>query len=310
MKKLFAVFIAMCVLLCFTAVLAADDEPALDCNEIFMAVNGSVPKQLDHAGESLRMEIEPESTLYFSIKGARRAENLNGLKAYISWSKGEEYAVAPRIEYKEMFDETAAVSLGYRYVISLKMAEISDETTHTLRGSVKLSKRASHSAPSVSFTLALKKGAKDISSSVVSCRSPNTIMSFEDITDTAIIYFYDFAWLEVNAFGQNRINIGCSQEPLTDIEQRYPAAVIRYIVWGKEPIFDHEGTLFIPSDSNMYLYELNGSKLVDRTDTYSENDGAFVIKTRRLEGFVLSDRELANDATTPAQPNPPTFFAL
>ena len=92
----------------------AEAEPVIDADEVFVAINGLAPRKIDHSGNSLRTEVQPGSIIYFSIKNAKRAEDLNGYRAVLEWSKGEGYTTHIRIEYREMFDIDGVTSLGYR----------------------------------------------------------------------------------------------------------------------------------------------------------------------------------------------------
>lgn len=307
MKRILAVMIALFVAVSIAAVpFAADDGnvPQINVDEIFLAEKNSPPTKLDRTGDTLRMEIEPESTLYFSISNARRAEDLNGLRAVTNWSKGEEYTLTPRIEYREMMDTDGITSLGYRYVISMQLTGLADEGAHTLRGTIKLAKRTSSIAPTVSFTLLMRKDAGSDEFRMIKCDSPKTIAEFTGGHEAATIFFYDFGYFDVELHDQGPLNIGCSLLPITDIEERYRDAGLRFISWSKPPIFNRVGSMVIPADESEYLYELRGTTLVDRNDTYQEQISSFVIKTRRLEGFVLSDRPLPPNAKVQPQPNP------
>ena len=309
MKRFFAFVLLTCAVFSLCCVCLADENemiPQINVDEIFLSDKNSPPKRLERSGSSLRMEIEPESTLYFSIENARRAEDLNGLRAVTTWSKGEEYTLTPRIEYREMMDSDGVTSLGYRYVISMETTDITDDNAHTLRGTIKLAQRTSQKTPTVSFTLLLKKNAETGDYHAIKSDSQNIWIDFTNEDGSATILFYDFGYFDIDVQGQGLLTIGCSILPITDIHERYRDADLRFIRWSSNPIFDHVGRLVIPAEENEYLYELRGGKLVDRSDCYQEAELAFVVNTRRLEGFVLSDRPLPENANIQPEPNPPT----
>ena len=52
-------------------------------------------------------------------------------------------------------------------------------------------------------------------------------------------------------------------------------------------------TLKIEASSGMYLYEISGSTLTDLTNTYDRTERAFVINTRKLGSYVVSDTALS-----------------
>ena len=186
------------------------------------------------------------------------------------------------------------------------LTETSDDAVRTLRGSIKLADRASRLAPSVSFTISVSNGAVIGRADEIYCDSPRIRVDFQALGESVIMRFYDFCSFEVETAGQQEIDAGCSTSPLTDIAERYREADLEFIWWKKRPIFDHEGTLTVYSEPGKLLYELRGGKLHDVTGSYDHESEAFVLTARRLEGFVLSDRELAPDAPIIPEPNPPT----
>lgn len=309
MKKLFSLILAAfsALLLCFAAF--ADDAaplPQINVDEIFLAEKNSAPKRLERSGESLRLEIEPGSTLFFSIENARRAEDLNGFRAVTTWSKGEDYILTPRIEYREMMDSDGETSLGYRYVISMGMTDTLGDDAQTLRGTIKLAQRRSQKVPTVSFTLLLKKNAETGDYHAIKSDSQNVWIDFSNEDGSATIMFYDFGYFDIDVQGQGALNIGCSILPITDIQERYRGAKLRFIRWSSSPVFDHVGRLVIPAEEEEFLYELRGGRLIERSESYIEQEMAFVISTRRLEGFVVSDIPLYPNANAQPESNPPT----
>lgn len=309
MKKLFSLTAAICAAVLLCCMPFADEEtavPQINVDEIFLAEKNSQPEMLERSGEALRMEIEPGSTLYFSIENARRAEDINGFRAVTSWSKGEEYTSSPAIEYREMMAADGVTSLGYRYVISMQLADVIDDSAHTLRGTIKLVQRRNQKAPTVSFTLLLKKNAETDGYHAIKSNSQNVWIDFSNEVGSATVLFYDFGYFDIDVQGQGELNIGCSILPMTDIVERYREAKLRCIRWSSRPIFDHVGRMVIPANDAEFLYELRGGELIDRTDSYNEQEMAFVISTRRLEGFIVSDMVLRPNANPQPEPNPLT----
>ena len=309
LKRFLILMMVLCIAVSLYVTVSAEDIPAIDVDEVFTERSGFVPTKLDHSGERLRTEVTPGSVIYFSIKNAKRAEDLDGYRAVLNWSKGEEYITYTRIEYREMFDSDGETSLGYRYVISMRIAEQSDDSARTLRGSIKLAKRTNQRTDEISFTVSVSNGAPVGKASEIKCDSPDVTVGFDALEETVIIHFYDFCSFEVRTEGQEQINGGCIERIPTDIFERHRQAELRALIWSKRPIFDHVGMLYINADKDEYLYELLGGKLVAADAHYDEQHGAFAIKTRRLEGFVISDRELDLTAAPVAEPIPPTFVA-
>lgn len=274
---------------------------------VFIAQQNMPPQKAEHSGENFRASLLPGSTVYFSIKNAHRAEDISGYRAIFDWSKGEEYVTRSRVEYCEVFDTDGKTSLGYRYVVAMGLTETSDDVMRTLRGNVRFADRSSRITPEISFTVSVGKGANLGKADAIFCDSPSVKIEFGTLSETVIINFHDFCSFEVDTVGQQDLDAGCSTMPLTDISEKYRDADLKFIWWNKKPIFDHVGTLRLyPNQREKYLYELRGGKLHDVSDSYDNDQQAFVITARRLEGFVFSDRALDFDAKIVPEPNPPT----
>lgn len=308
MKRIgFLVVALMVALLCAFCALAEETAVAvIDGTQVFVAEPGGEPQRIQSSGDSLRTVVKPGSTLYFSIANAVRAEDLNGLRVVLDWSKGEEMTDTPRIEYRRMMDETGKTSLGFRYVAAVTILDTADSRPHTLRGSIKIAKRANASAPEVSLTILVRQDGRGGTDRVVECARSTFLLELGRTNETVHLSFYDRGYFEVDMTGQGSLDVGCITAPVTDIAERYPQAELKFLTWGKKPFFNRSGKLVLYADPETFLYTLQGSRLMQITDSYSEAEGGFVLNTRRLEGFVISDRALDLSAVPIPQPNPPT----
>lgn len=306
-RTVFFILALAAALLCAVRAPAQTPSAAIDGTQVFIAEPGGDPRQTaDGAGDSLRTVVKPGSVIYFSIANALRAEDLNGLRVVVDWSKGEEYTAAPRIEYRRMLDKSGQTSLGYRYVAAIEILDTVDTRPHTLRGSIKLAKRANATAPEVSMTILVRQDGRPSAGRVLTCDRSSFLIEFGHTEETAQVAFYDRGYFDVNVAGQGPLDVGCSTTSVTDIAERYPDAALKFLVWGKKPFFNRTGDLVLYAEPGTFLYALRGRDLVPVVGGYSEAEGGFVLQTRRLEGFVLSDRLLDPDAVPVPQPNPPT----
>ncbi|MFV0497403.1 MAG: hypothetical protein ACK5L0_04410 [Candidatus Fimivivens sp.] len=282
------------------------DVAVIDGTQVFMAQAGGEPCRVESSAESLRTVVRPGSTLYFSIANATRAEDLNGLRVVVDWSKNGNLTEMPRIEYRKMMDETGEKSLGFRYVAAVDILDTVDTRPHTLRGYIKVAERANASAPKVSMTILVRHDGREDTERMVSCAQKQLLMDFGRTEETVQIAFYDSAIFEVDVTGQGALDVGCSTEPVTDIAARYPDAMLKFLTWGNQPFFNRSGKLVLYAEPGWFLYAVRDNRLVARAENYSEQEGGFVVMTRRLEGFVISDRPLDPAAVPVPRPNPPT----
>ncbi|MEG1849856.1 MAG: hypothetical protein RR197_04785 [Oscillospiraceae bacterium] len=303
--RLFLILMTMS-LLCIAVFSAEKISPAVADDMIFVAAPEELPRLVAHDGGTLSESVLPESTVYFPIQNAVRAEDLTGLRALTGdWTSGEACAGAPRIEYRMMYDANGQKELGYRYVVALPVLEVSDQLEYTLSGRIAVSRRWTGSRP-INFSFRVCHGNSNLSADSIMCASANLPIDFSVGAGQLSLLFSDLARFEVDVTGQGIVNIGFSWNVLTDIAAQYPDAKLRFLVWNKSPIFDHIGRLLIYAEPDERLYELTPKGLVAGKAEFSAEDEAFILETRRLGGYVVSDRELGAPLSAIAAPNPPT----
>lgn len=61
---------------------------------------------------------------------------------------------------------------------------------------------------------------------------------------------------------------------------------------GNGDYFHHYGTLFLPAEKGSYIYNCVNRVIYDSDIEYNEQAGGFLIRTRHLGGYVISDRKL------------------
>lgn len=298
----FALLASWCLTLC---VLGADTQPAIVLDSIFVALPGEIPLAVAHDEGTIRQSITPESTVYLPIVNASRAEDLTGLYAMALWKEGGERVGTPLIEYRMMYDDTGQKELGYRYVVAIPLVDAPPGAGCTVRGTLRVSKRNSLKGQ-IPIEFTIRKEGWGTATDSVMCDGPRITLDFSFDEGVMSLAFSDSARFEIDVTGQGLVNVGLSTQPLTDIVAQYPAANLRFLAWVKAPIFDHLGRLVIYADEHEYLYELVHGNLVSCVATFSEEDEAFVLLTRRLGIYVVSDRPLGQPQTPKPPDNPLT----
>lgn len=102
----------------------------------------------------------------------------------------------------------------------------------------------------------------------------------------------DETYFEVNTLGQGKILLAASSDFDERVSTVYPNANLDFF-YGNGASFNKTGTLYLAAESGSYLYQLkDDGRLVKAVAEYDEYDDCFVIKTRTLGKYVISDTEL------------------
>ncbi|MBQ2752098.1 MAG: hypothetical protein IJF25_05925, partial [Oscillospiraceae bacterium] len=95
-----------------------------------------------------------------------------------------------------------------------------------------------------------------------------------------------------NTNGQGKILLSATSDFDSDVALIYPNANLDFF-YGNGASFNRIGTLYLAADPDSYLYQLkDDGRLVAVNAEYDEYDENFVIKTRTLGKYVISDVEL------------------
>ena len=79
---------------------------------------------------------------------------------------------------------------------------------------------------------------------------------------------------------------------------KYPNADIQFFNGNGANFPVTKGRLTIYADDDYYCYEVDGSKLIDRTSTYSSSEKGFYISTTKLGKYIISDVKLTSSSVS------------
>lgn len=102
---------------------------------------------------------------------------------------------------------------------------------------------------------------------------------------------FDGATFTVDTEGQDDLTLGANCDYDDVVLDRYPDATLLFFN-GNGDYFYHYGTLFIPAEPGSCLYRNINRTLYDIGAVYDEEAGGFLLRTRSLSQYVLSDRSL------------------
>lgn len=121
------------------------------------------------------------------------------------------------------------------------------------------------------------------------------VLSFDDDATDVEIEFGDDARFEFNARGQGKLNFAYNTKYNKEFASDYESANIDFINFEGEPTTNRTGTLYIyvDEDEKGYIYEVTdkGAKKINGAE-YDYDEQAWVIRTRHLTSYALSDKKL------------------
>lgn len=80
------------------------------------------------------------------------------------------------------------------------------------------------------------------------------------------------------------------------IAERFPDANLDFYN-GNGTSFKRTCKMYIEADSDEFLYEYSDGKLIDRTKSYDNSEGAFVFNVDKLGTYILSDKKLSGSVS-------------
>lgn len=103
----------------------------------------------------------------------------------------------------------------------------------------------------------------------------------------------EVAQFRVRIIDQASLYLGFSEGVNKTLANKYPNADLRFINWTSRPTFDFDGKLSIYMDPDEYIYGVNDDNSLYRLGgTFDTTNNAYVITTKTLRSYVISDTQL------------------
>lgn len=103
---------------------------------------------------------------------------------------------------------------------------------------------------------------------------------------------FDGATFTVDTEGQDDLTLGANCDYDDAVLERYPDATLLFFN-GNGDYFHHYGTLFLPAEPGSCLYRNINRTLYDVGADYNVEAGGFLLRTRNLSQYVISDKALS-----------------
>ncbi len=124
------------------------------------------------------------------------------------------------------------------------------------------------------------------------------IVSFDKEEGEIDIEFEDVATFTVDISGQGKLNLAWNTSFNKEFGAMYDYANLTFVNFEGTPSFSKNGTLMVYAEPDTFIYEVteDGAKKVDAE--YDEDYEAWVLTTRTLSSYVISDVELTEKTVT------------
>lgn len=99
----------------------------------------------------------------------------------------------------------------------------------------------------------------------------------------------------VKVVDQSPLYLAFNEGANSAVAKKYPNADLRFVNWSATPTFDLEGKLYIYMKPSEYIYGIDKDNNLYRLGgSYDSSEGAYVIKTKTLGSYIVSDTQLVN----------------
>ena len=251
----------------------------------YMDGNGNVKTESD------ALEAEPAA-----VKASYVDKNGMAMTA----DEAEEYVI-DQITAAAAEDVDVDYSTGYTYWIKIDTKE--DKTTKlldlagTLTIGTSRSKAEDGKVYNLDTTMSNRTDPYNVVDEITIEANANGAVKFDKEAEDVVIYFGDneAAWYEFDARGQSALNFEWNMDFNREIADLFPKANIDFISWVAEPSTNRTGDLWITADADTFIYEISedGKTLKEVANAeYNEDEEAWEIRTRKLVGYAISDKEL------------------
>ena len=123
-------------------------------------------------------------------------------------------------------------------------------------------------------------------------------VKFSNYDDVENLVFGDEAEFEVNLAGQGKLNLAWNTDFNKEFAEMYDYANIDFLTFDYAPSFNKTGTLYLYAPEDAFVYEVTADGAKEVKAEWDEDYEAWVIKTRTLSSYAISDVELDEKTVT------------
>lgn len=200
----------------------------------------------------------------------------------------------------------------YVWYVALTVKSSFSVKAEALNGTIRVGKSKADSNTNNPYDL-----ARDVKYGVMSANDGNVdskvapVVNFKDVSDEIELNFGDTASFTVDVTGQDgKMYMGWNEKPNSAVINANPTANIDFISFDTTPSFNRIGTFKLFSEDAKFIYQVGADGSLKKVDaTYDESEECFVLKTRTLGSYVVSDIELQSAPTVDSSIEAPVSSA-
>ncbi len=129
------------------------------------------------------------------------------------------------------------------------------------------------------------------------------VIRFDPDLDHIMLHFENNAAFDVRLYQQSQVNLAIDTSVIKEIEVANQSATLEFMNFVANPSFDFVGTLYYPSSTAKYAYQITSSGLKKLNATLGS--GSIMFNTSQLGSYVFSNKPLNGASTASADPTKP-----
>lgn len=307
MKKTLALGLASAMILSMgSAVLAKTDDSLYPVGAIS---DSAYLYDSDASAVDLSGSVESVAygkTLYYPLLSSSTEENqsepfayvyesdaVSGIKVKSDWDMNGKLVKSVEVTKKKVTGET--LSQKYIYFLAITLTESNSTSSVDIVGNVEMRKTGSFDYEDMQLDVNMEV-AYPVADDVVITEDPQVFKEGASFVGDSEEEFSfecdDDSYFTVNTVGQSKLLLAASTDFDADIAELYPDANLNFF-YGNGATFNKTGILTLAADEGSYLYQLKDDGTMVRLNAeYDDYDEAFIIRTKTLGKYIISDTAL------------------
>ncbi len=218
------------------------------------------------------------------------SDAVDGIKVKSSWDMNGKLVKGVEVAKKKVTGEAQK----YIYFVAVTLAESNSTSSVDVVGTVEMRKSGSFDYEDMQFDINLEV-AYPVANDTIITEDPQLFKEGAGFVGDSEEEFSfecdDDSFFTVNTIGQSKLLLAATTDFDSKIADLYPDANLNFF-YGNGATFNKTGVLTLVADEGSYLYQLKDDGMVRVNAEYDEYDEAFIIKTKTLGKYIISDTEL------------------